>query len=63
MENAAPKLTIEVYRNDAWNYRGETTASLDEVKAALPGYCLQYPHRVLDGGVVVAEAQPKKRGK
>jgi hypothetical protein len=53
--------TIEVFRGGAWTLRGQVDSTQEAVLAALPGYCLQYPHRALLDGVVVGECQPKGR--
>lgn len=53
---------IEYDRGHGWQLRGEGEAT-DEQAAAidLTPYCLQYAHRLIVDGVVVAEMQPKKR--
>jgi hypothetical protein len=58
-----PLLRIEMDRGRGWELRGESefTGTIEEIRAALPAYCVQYPHRALLDGDVVAEAEPKKR--
>ena len=55
---------IEMDRGAGWETRqvGELdqdpAAIVATIKATLPGYCAQYPHRALVDGVIVATAEP-----
>lgn len=54
-------LRIEYYRDGEWRVRSEGpfAGTVEQIKAALPQYALQYPHRAYLDGELVAEAQPK----
>lgn len=64
-------LRIEMDRGHGWELRAEgpfdnfpgTVASLDgpeaHIRAALIGYAIQYPHRALLDGALVAEVAPR----
>ena len=55
---------IEMDRGNGWEARqaGELdqdrAAIIATIKATLPAYCVQYPHRALVDGVIVAYAEP-----
>ena len=59
------QLRIEFDRQDGQGWRvrseGEFVGTVEQVKAALPGYAIQYPHRAFLDGVLVAEAAPPTR--
>lgn len=47
---------IEVDRGNGWQIRaGGAGATVEQIVAVLPSYCLQYPHRAYVDGVLVAE--------
>ncbi|MCQ4161271.1 hypothetical protein NON00_15225 [Roseomonas sp. GC11] len=54
------QLRIEFDRQDGQGWRvrseGQFPGTAEQVKAALPRYALQYPHRAFLDGVLVAEA-------
>jgi hypothetical protein len=56
-------LRIEMDRGRGWELRGEGafTGTVEEITRKLPAYAIQYPHRALLDGVVVATAEPKRR--
>lgn len=56
-------LRIEMDRGNGWELRGEGefTGTIDQIEKRLPAYAIQYPHRALLDGVVVATANPKSR--
>lgn len=56
-------LRIEIYRDGAWNVRGEApfAGTVEQIKAAAPGYAAQHPHRFFLAGVLVHEQQPAGR--
>lgn len=58
------RITIEMDRGTGWEIRVDTVADLtvDQVCEQLGAYAVQYPHRAMVDGVVVATAQPV-RGK
>lgn len=55
---------IEMDRGAGWETRqaGELdqdrAAIIATIKATLPGYCVQFPHRALVDDVIVASAEP-----
>jgi hypothetical protein len=53
-------LIIEIDRGAGWQIRseGEFVGTADEIKAKLPAYAIQYPHRARLDDVIVAEARP-----
>lgn len=50
-------LRIEIYRNGAWNIRGEApfAGTIEQIKAAAPGYATRHPHRFYLAGELVHE--------
>ncbi len=50
-------LRIEMDRGNGWEVPSEGVAecTIEQITAALPAYAIQYPHRALVDGVVVAE--------
>lgn len=56
-------LTIEMDRGNGWEVRseGDGDFTAEQAAASLPAYAVQYPHRALLDGVVVAEAAPRSR--
>jgi len=56
-------LTIEMDRGNGWEVRseGDGDFTADQVAASLSAYAIQYPHRAVLDGAVVAEAAPKVR--
>jgi hypothetical protein len=56
-------LRIEMDRGRGWELRGEGAfaGTVGQITKQLPAYAIQYPHRALLDGVVVATAEPKRR--
>lgn len=56
-------IRIEMDRGNGWEMRadGDAQITADELRAQLPTYAIQYPHRAFLDGEIVGEAQPKKR--
>ena len=54
---------IQVHRHGLWSRRGEgelsETITREALIADLPRFCLQYRHRLVIDGEIVAEAEPK----
>lgn len=50
-------IRIEMNRGKGWEVRqeGAATVTVEQIQAALPAYCIQYPHRAFIDGVLVAE--------
>ncbi|MGH7119521.1 MAG: hypothetical protein ACREFP_11125 [Acetobacteraceae bacterium] len=61
------RFTIEVDRFGCWTSRAEGEiggdVTLEALIARLPEYCLQYRHRLVIDGEVVAEAEPEGRNR
>jgi hypothetical protein len=59
-------LKIEIKRGDNWYTRGEGIMADADVPVAfdemLAAYTIQYPHRVVLNGRVIAEKNPPKKG-
>jgi hypothetical protein len=57
---------IQVFRHGLWLLRGDgevsATITREALIAELPRHCLQYQHRLLIDGEVVAEADPSSGG-
>jgi hypothetical protein len=55
-------LRIEIYRNGAWNVRGEAPfpGTVEQIKAAAPGYAIKHAHRFYLGGALVHEEPAPK---
>lgn len=55
-------LTIEMDRGNGWEVRSEGDADCtpEQIARSLPAYAIQYPHRALLDGVVVATAEPRR---
>jgi hypothetical protein len=60
--NAMPTLRIEIDRGHGWVLRSEGVfaGNVAEIEPALSAYAMQYPHRALLDGAVVATAEPKR---
>lgn len=58
-------LRIEMDRGNGGELRSEGTipanTTMQQIERSLASYAVQYPHRALLDGVVVATAQPTKR--
>lgn len=55
-------LRIEMDRGNGWELRGEGefTGTTEQITEQLPAYAIQYPHRALVDGEVIATAEPKR---
>ena len=55
-------LRIEMDRGNGWELRseGEFAGTVAQIAKALPSYAIQYPHRAVLNGEVVATAKPHK---
>jgi hypothetical protein len=52
---------IEMDRGRGWEMRaeGEADVTADELRARLPDYALQYPHRAILDGEIIGAVWPK----
>jgi hypothetical protein len=55
-------LRIEMDRGNGWELRseGEFAGTVEQISQTLPAYAIQYPHRALVDGAVVATAEPRR---